>query len=87
MGMSERRVEVEWLDSVSWSGWRSRSESTAKAKVDELRHRSCGYVLADNEAGLMLALTVSDYESDDDPQVADVQMIPRAVVGKVKELR
>ena len=85
--MPERRVEVEWLDSVSWSGWRSRKSAVEKANVDELRHRSCGYVIADNEDGLMLALSLSNTEVDDYPGVADVQMIPRACISKVKDLR
>ena len=84
----ERRVEVEWLDSVSWSGWRARAEREAKATVDEQRHRSVGYVLADNEHGLMLARDLSDWPEDGEPQAcADVLLIPRAVVVKVKELR
>ena len=88
--MKLRRVEVEWLDSTSWSSWRPLDELVAKANVDELRHRSCGYLIADNEDGLMVALNLTDPgpgEDERDLMVADVVMIPRAVVGKVKELR
>jgi hypothetical protein len=89
MSTRERMVEVEWLDSTSWSEWRSRSDYEGKAKAEELRHRSCGYVVADNEDGLMLALNITAYPDDEagDGLASDVVMIPRAVVVAVHDLR
>jgi hypothetical protein len=80
-------VEVEWLDSVSWSGWRPLAEATARATVEEQRHVSLGYLLLDNDAGLMIAQSLSDYPEEGSTMVGEVLMIPRAVVVSMRKLR
>jgi hypothetical protein len=79
--------EIEWLDSASWNDWRDVEWYVKKATREQLLHRSCGYVLADNEDAIMLALSLTDDEDERDRMAAEVMLIPRVAILKVKELR
>lgn len=76
---------MEWIDSASWSSWRDVEWYAERAKQDEMLHRSCGYVLADNEDGIMLALSLTDEKDERDRMATEVMLIPRVAVLSVKE--
>ena len=86
-GKKPRRVEVEWIDSASWSSWRDVEWYVERAKKSEMLHRSCGYVLADNDDAIMLALSLTDEEDERDRMATEVMLIPRVAVIKVTDWR
>lgn len=69
--MKRDRIEVDWIDSTCWSGWRDHDEpaiasvTAAKARIAQLQMMS----------------TTNDVQ-----QGARIEMIPRACVHSVKQL-
>lgn len=78
------RMEVEWVDSTltHQEGWVTITSALARRKRrDAVRCLSVGFVLADDDAGIVLAATVHGNE------VAGITHIPTgAIVGR-KRLR
>lgn len=80
------RVEVEWIDSESQSSWHPLAQALAEAEPEPL-HRSCGYLLADNERYVLLAMNYRDADEAQSAMVADTMRFPREVVRGVHRLR
>lgn len=84
--MSERtlkRVQVEWIDSVSAAEWLSCDDALARAcKPGVLDCTSVGLLLSDSDEYLLLC---TSYMRDGD-LVQGCLQIPREAVREVKEL-
>jgi hypothetical protein len=81
--VSVRKVEVEWLDSIGQGRWRDRDEVLRAAEDEPLLHHSCGYLIAENDRYVLLALNL--HGSGD--IVGDTIQIPRVAVLSVEELK
>lgn len=78
------RMEVEWVDSTltHQEGWVPvRTVLARRARRDATRCLSVGFVLADDDAGMVLAATVHGNE------VAGVTHIPRGAILTAKRMR
>jgi hypothetical protein len=81
---------VEWVDSQSEPGW--QSEPAALRHVSGEWGRPCysvGFILADDESGVALALSRTPpqpQQLDTNALVSDVLQIPRSAVTKVTRL-
>jgi hypothetical protein len=79
-----RRVQVEWVDSVSDDGWVVREDAvTRAAKEGMLDCVSVGMLLDETEEYVLLATS----HMRDGDLVQGCLQIPRAAVLSVKELR
>jgi hypothetical protein len=78
-----RRVEVEWIDSTTRTGWMSSEEADAVVHDESLLHRSIGWVYREEDFGLALIQSKADnYDS-----IANLLLIPRVAIRKVTNLR
>ena len=50
-----RRVEIEWLDSISEGRWNSLDNIEREATRDAMCHRSIGYLIIDNDDFVLIA--------------------------------
>ncbi len=73
------RVEVEWVDSVLYDGWRERKDVVQSRRKD-VRCVSVGLLLADDKHGITLASSAHGTE------VAGAVHIPRAVITRVRRI-
>lgn len=82
--MSKPKVpvtEVVWDDCLLFTGgWESHEAVMGQRR--RIRQRSVGYVLADDEKGIMLAAALSQGGN-----VFGAHVIPRAQIVKVRRLR
>jgi hypothetical protein len=76
-------VEVEWIDSTSWSGWKDTNDARRDSVEDSMLHRTVGYLLADEPSRVVLCFSATAAED----VVSDVQAIPRFAVKKMRTLR
>lgn len=74
-----RRVEVEWEDSMSTSGWAPTDKHNELSQ--DLRCISIGYVIADTKDRVILAQSQSTHGS-----AADTISIPRSAVRRVSKV-
>jgi hypothetical protein len=84
-----RRVEAHWVDSHSWDGWAGESEYRDFLIADRLTTRSIGYVIADDEAGLLLVQSYQVAERRSEPGEHSVEggiRIPRVAIVHLTEL-
>ena len=81
-GTGHWRVEVEWDDSTVTGGgrWQDVSEALSDEARTATRILSVGFVLADDDAGVVLAASVHGSEA------AGVTHIPRGVVRSMVRL-
>lgn len=77
------RVEIEWLDSGSWSGWRRMEDVIREVNEDNLIHYSTGYLLFDSDKGVCIVQS----HTDEKGMVADVLIVPQVAVVKTRLLR
>jgi hypothetical protein len=76
-------VEVEWVDTMGYSGWNDRRERLRVLdSVEEMDHISTGYVL--KRAPKYIALTQSIGRAG---SIGDTIQIPRSAVRRVTVLR
>lgn len=80
------RVEVVWLDSESDNSWMPVAQALHEAEA-EPEHRSCGYLVADADDYVLLALSLRPPTEDQRAMVADTLRIPRAAVVSLVRLR
>jgi hypothetical protein len=78
-----KRIEVEWVDSLGSTSWEPMQDKLRDMQPEALQHRSVGYVLRDDDTGIILAGSMSDRWHDN---VCDVTYIPRQAVLKVHDL-
>lgn len=79
-----KRVQVEWIDSISDGSWVTREEAVTRAqKGDILACTSVGLLLADTDDYVLLATS----HMRDGDLVQGLLQIPRVAVRGVKELR
>lgn len=81
--MAERKVEVEWEDCSArhrWQGLKDRFPNNVMA-------RSLGYVLQDNEEGIVLTESLDEDDVVEDRLRGCTTAIPRSAIRKVWELR
>jgi hypothetical protein len=81
--MDDRRVEVEWLDSLGEGGWSQRDEALRRARDDPMRHSSCGYLLEDAPNYLLLCLN----RHGSGQIVGETIQIPRVAILAIHNLR
>jgi len=79
-------VEVEWIDSESNSSWMSLRQALTEADP-ESRHRSCGYLLIENDRYILLALSYRPADEWQNEYVADTLRIPRVAVVTMHRLQ
>lgn len=72
-------IEVEWTDSCSVGGWKSRADYE-KYEPDECR--SIGYLVKRTHSHIILVQTQSDQNSN----VTDGITIPRSAIKSVRKL-
>lgn len=83
-----KRVTVSWLDTVHESGWRSRMRIEYDALDDDLVHHSCGFLIADTDEYVQVALSWRGENEQSVEMFADTLTIPRsAVVDGPKAMR
>jgi hypothetical protein len=80
------RVEVEWLDSESDGAWMPLAQALSEAEVEPIHH-TCGYLIADTEQYVLVALNLRAATEGQRAMVADTIRIPRPVVRSVTRLR
>jgi hypothetical protein len=74
---------VEWLDSCSWhEGWKPRKTYAAWAKPDVLRHEAIGFLVAEDDASVTLALSKAC--GGDEANVLQAITIPKAAIVRRK---
>lgn len=78
-------VEVHWLDAEADGAWTPIRDVLADYDPPPTV-RSVGYVLADNEQGLIIAGDVGT-KLEDDQHVNRPMVIPKACVQKVRRLK
>jgi hypothetical protein len=79
-----KRVQVQWIDSVSDDGWINREDAiTRAAKEDILDCTSVGFLLDETDRYVLLALS----HMRDGDLVQGCLQIPREAVREIKELR
>ena len=78
-----KKVEVEWLDSISEGRWYGKDAVIAEATREAMVHRSLGYLLHENEDMVLLAGS----RSETGVMVCDTMQIPRVAVLTMRELR
>lgn len=74
------QLEVRWLDAQSRHGWVDTAHALAEA--DEWPHQlqvSCGYLIRDDEHGVLLAQTIGHHDN-----CADTIWIPRAMIHSTR---
>jgi hypothetical protein len=75
-------IEVIWIDSAQSHGWKDRqAEIDSPDRLRSMRCRSVGYMLADDEHGVMLAESLSDYDN-----VACTTTIPKFAIVERRNL-
>lgn len=86
MSEGPARVEVEWIDSESQGSWHPLAQALAEAEPDPL-HRTCGFLLAETERYVLVALNYRDESDESRPMVSDTMRIPRSTVLALHRLR
>lgn len=76
-------VEIEWLDTMSTSGWQTKDDRLRQTKIEDMDHRSIGYLLKRGPEYVVVAQSVGEQHDN----VGDTLMIPRQAVKKVTVLR
>ncbi len=83
--LSMRLVMIEWVDSsrLSDGGWMDLD-----AIPDPYPHRcvSVGFVVRDNDSGLVVVPTVADLDHEDNRHTFGGLLIPKAAIVSQKEL-
>lgn len=76
-------VEVEWLDSMAFPGWCEGNVAIERMdQIDDLRHRTCGYLVKRTQQYIGIALSVGWAGT-----TGDVLQIPAQAVKRVATLR
>ena len=75
-----KRVEVDWIDAHSWSGWHGEDE--AKEILPACTH-TVGYLLKQNRQYVRITSGYSDAEGMYD----GIHVIPKGWVTKITELK
>ncbi len=85
--MSVRRVEVEWVDSMvlDYGEWGDRMDFEESMEPEAMTHRSCGYLISENEHAILVA--TSCYKSEQVDRAQGVALIPRGAILSLKDLR
>jgi hypothetical protein len=78
-----RRVEVEWLDSMSEGRWVDMETAVRTATREAMCHRSVGYLIHETDDLVLLAGS----RSEGGENVADTMQIPRVAVLAVHDLK
>ena len=83
-----KRVEVEWLDSLGDSSWRSRESVEQGATYDALVHTTVGYLVCESDHSITLAMGRSLEDKDSRLELLhDTMQIPRVAILDVRPLR
>lgn len=76
-------VELEWLDSIAYPGWRDGNDAAARMDcVDDMRHYTCGYLVKRTREYVAVALSVGWTGN-----VGDAIQIPRPTITRYTVLR
>lgn len=75
-----KRVTVSWLDTVHESGWRSRMRIEYDALDDDLVHHSCGFLIAEKDEYVQLALSWRPGNEWTQEMFADTLVVPRSAI-------
>ena len=85
--MKPRIVEVEWLDSQSWSGWHPHAQVVHEhSDESDKMCRSVGYLIVDDEHGVTLAQSQTGPRADDGKHPrswGDTIFVPRSQVKRM----
>jgi hypothetical protein len=81
--MSDRIVEVVWEDTLTRHAWSSREELPTRPWIIH----SVGYVVQDDEAGLVVVEARGDSGSSASKDYGCATFIPRSAIREVRELR
>ena len=76
----KRMVEVEWVDSTTWGGWKRENEYLKDAGPG--RCSSVGYLLKSDKQAVTLVQNLDVSNGN----VSDAVSIPRSVVRKITTL-
>jgi hypothetical protein len=77
-------IEIEWLDSMSFSRWEPDAEKLAHLdEPDVLLHRTSGYLVKETELGISIAQSIGIGAEN----IGDVMTIPAVAVLKKTVLR
>lgn len=80
---AERIVEVEWEDCAVRHRWQDMASRFPNA----LRAHSLGYVLQDDEKGIVLTESLDEDDAVEDQLRGCTTIIPRSAIHKVIELK
>lgn len=80
--MKPPQVEVSWVDSISYSSWRSIDEALEK---DLAQCMTTGYLIHKTNDLIAIAGSIEGIDGDD-MQVGDVMYIPLVAVREIAEL-
>lgn len=76
-------VEVQWLDSMGYPGWRKREElETSCERTDDLDHITSGYLVVNRRDYVTVALSLGRGGS-----AGDAIQIPRKAIKAITTLR
>ena len=76
-----KRVEVEWVDSVTFGGWRSVESYREHTKPETIR--TAGYLLSKTRTHLTI---IQSFDVDSEGNITDAITIPRSVVRNLTYL-
>ncbi len=78
-------IEVSWVDSQSWSGWRSLEQTRANV-IDRGRCRSIGWLISESDIAVALAQNLSIGDDGTIDNVGDVINIPKVSIVSQHEI-
>lgn len=73
-------VYVAWLDTIGEPGWRSRPRIEQEADGEDLVHHSCGFLIAEKDEYVQLALSWRPGNEWTQEMFADTLVIPRSAI-------
>ena len=81
-----KKVEVEWIDAQTGFG-ELREIGEFKQKLEPFISLSCGYLLEDNKDYIILGFLLMDKKITEQTGVKYWQLIPKAMIKKIRVLR
>lgn len=78
-------IRVEWIDSNSWDGWHSVTQSLEWARTGVSKCESVGYLVYEDKTKIVLAMNLF-FGKDNDPEIVanfgDLMTIPKFAIIK-----
>lgn len=77
-------VEIIWIDSLMLNSgeWIDTAEALESMKFENMRHKTVGYLVAQNEYAVCIATSVNDMETEKGTRASGCTVIPLSAITK-----